>query len=72
MKDQLKQFKDDELKGFIVEAQRLLEERDRQRKEEAMKRIRAMAAEVGLAVEVKGPKKKRGRPSKAGAAGGKE
>jgi hypothetical protein len=72
MRENLKQYKDHDLKGIILEAQKLLDERDRQRKEDAMKRIRAMAAEVGLAVEVKGPKKKRGRPSQAGTAGSKE
>lgn len=66
MRENLKQYKDDDLKGIILEAQKLLDERDRQRKEEAMKRIRAMASEVGLAVEVRGPRKKRGRPSKTG------
>lgn len=62
MKDTLKQYSDDQLKAVIAAARDLLEERDRQRKDEAARRIREIAAASGLTVAVK-TRKKRGRPA---------
>ena len=61
MKETLKQYSDDDLKGLIAEARVILEARDKERKEEAMRRIRSIAAEHGLSIEARRPANKRGR-----------
>ena len=70
MKETLKQHSDDDLKGLIAEARVILEARDKERKEEAMRRIRSIAAEHGLSIEARRPANKRGRPPKANKASG--
>lgn len=66
MRETLKQRSDDDLKAIIADAQSILDERDKQRKDEAMRQIRAIAAEHGLSIEARKTGKKRGRPPKAG------
>jgi hypothetical protein len=65
MKETLKQYSDDDLKGLIAEAQAILRARDKHRKEDALRQIRAIASAHGLSIEAKTPAKKRGRPSRA-------
>jgi len=64
MKENLKQYSDDDLKDLITEAQTILQARDKQRKEEAMRQIRSIAANHGLSIEARRPAKRRGRPPK--------
>lgn len=64
MRETLKQYSDENLKAIIKDAQSVLDGRDKQRKDEAMRKIRAIAAEHGLSIEAKKPGKKRGRPRK--------
>ena len=66
MKDTLKQYNDDDLNSLIAEARTILNARDKQRKEDAMRQIRSIAAAHGLAIEARKPAKKRGRPPKTG------
>ena len=65
MRETLNQYSDENLKAIIKGAQNILDERDKQRKSEAMRKIRAIASEHGLSIEAKKPGKKRGRPRKA-------
>ena len=53
MRETLKQRSDADLKAIIADAQSILDERDKQRKDEAMRQIRAIAAEHGLSIEAK-------------------
>ena len=66
MRETLKQRSDDDLKAIIADAQSILDERDKQRQDEAMRLIRAIAAEHGLSFEARKTGKKRGRPPIAG------
>lgn len=65
MLNQLENYTDDQLLALITQAHKVLDQRDRERRNEAAKQIRQLAAEVGLAVEIKGAKKRRGRPRKS-------
>ncbi len=66
---ELSNLTEDQLRALMNEIQSELTARDKQRKDEATQRIKAMADAVGLSVSVKEKNaKKRGRPSKAGAA----
>ena len=67
MLEQLENYTDDQLMAIITQAHKVLDQRDRERRNEAAKRIRQLAAEVGLSVEIKGAKKRRGRPRKPSA-----
>ena len=64
MYDNLKQYTDDQLLELITQAHKILDERDHDRRKQAAKQIRLLAAEVGLAVEIKGTRKRRSRPRK--------
>ncbi|HKJ74231.1 MAG TPA: hypothetical protein VKA19_08965 [Alphaproteobacteria bacterium] len=68
MKETLEQYDDGGLRAIIAQAQEILDARDRERKAETARRIRALASEAGLSVEVK-RQKKRGRPKNAGKRG---
>ncbi|TQE99609.1 MAG: hypothetical protein FKY71_07780 [Spiribacter salinus] len=65
----LEEYDDDGLKALIAEAETVLAERERRRRDETVRQIRALAEDAGLAVEVK-PRKKRGRPRKKKSAAG--
>jgi hypothetical protein len=54
MLDQLENYTDDQLMALITQAHKVLDQRDRERRNEAAKQIRQLAAEVGLSVEIKG------------------
>ena len=69
MKETLNQYSDENLKAIITDAQNILDERDRKRKEDAMRQIRSIAAAHGLSIEAKKPGKKRGRPRKSSTGG---
>ena len=56
MLEQLENYTDDQLMAIITQAHKVLDQRDRERRNEAAKRIRQLAAEVGLSVESKGAK----------------
>lgn len=66
MTGNLEEYDDQGLKDLIAEAEKVLAERERRRKDETVRRIRALADEAGLSVEVKA-RKKRGRPRKKSA-----
>ena len=59
MNDQLNHYSDEELLALISDAKEILHERDKQQKQEAMKQIRALAAEAGLSVQLKGKRKRK-------------
>lgn len=61
----LEALPDDELRTLIERARRLLAAREAARRKEALARIRAMAKEHGLSLDVKAPPRRRGRPPKA-------
>ncbi len=62
MKAELEKLDDAGLYDVIREAKALLEQRSLERKKAALAEIRKLAAAVGMAVAVKEPKRKRGRP----------
>lgn len=57
---------DAELRALITQARRLLAERETARRKDALARIRTIAKEHGLALEVRKSPGRRGRPPKAG------
>ena len=59
-----REHQNDELKATIARANELLVERYRARKAQAAQRIKEIAAQAGLSVEVKGTGKRRERPPK--------
>ena len=59
MNEQLKHYSDEELLALISDAKEILHERDKLQKQEAMKQIRALAAEAGLSVQLKGKRKRK-------------
>jgi hypothetical protein len=63
--ESLESLKDDELQGVIAKATALLAQRDRQRKDEALEKVRVILASAGLpfsAVAGKGYKNGNGGP----------
>ena len=66
MKAELQKLDDAGLYEVIREARGLLEQRTLERKKVALAEIRKLAAAVGIAVAVKEPKRKRGRPPQNG------
>lgn len=62
MKEQLEKLDDAGLRQLISDAHALLDRRSQERKKAALAEIRKLAAAVGMAVAVKEPKRKRGRP----------
>lgn len=62
MKTELEKLDDAGLQEMIHAAKALLEHRSLERKKAALAEIRKLAAAVGMAVAVKDPKRKRGRP----------
>lgn len=62
MKVELEKLDDASLHDMIREAKALLEHRSLERKKVALAEIRKLAAAVGMAIAVKEPKRKRGRP----------
>jgi hypothetical protein len=60
-------YNDDQLHQMITDIRAELSERDKQRKKKAAARIKALANAAGLSVSVADkPRKRRGRPPKAG------
>ena len=53
MYEQLYQYSDEELLALIELAKEILSERDKQYKQETMRKIRELAADAGLSVQVK-------------------
>lgn len=53
MYEQLYQYSDEELLALIELAKEILIERDKQYKQETMRKIRELAADAGLSVQVK-------------------
>lgn len=66
MFDQLETMSDAQLRELADQALQLARKKEAQRKKETIKKIKLMAAEVGLSVEVSEAQKKtkRGRPRK--------
>jgi hypothetical protein len=64
--DTLERLSDEALKALITEARAVLARREAARRKDALQQIRALAKEHGLALDVKGPVRKRGRPPKSG------
>ena len=62
MRETLSQYNDENLKGIIAEARKILDEREKQRKDETIRRIRSLAAEAGLTIDVKGNAEKTRTP----------
>lgn len=60
--DQLETMQDSELQELVKRAQKALDSRAEKRKRDAVEEIRKLAQAHGLNVEVKGPRKRRGRP----------
>ena len=57
MYEQLKNYSDEELLALIELAKEILSERDKQYKQETMRKIRELAADAGLSVQVKSKRK---------------
>jgi hypothetical protein len=57
MYEQLKNHSDEELLALIQLAKEILSERDKQYKQETMRKIRELAADAGLAVQIKSKRK---------------
>ena len=57
MYEQLYQYSDEELLALIELAKEILSERDKQYKQETMRKIRELAADAGLSVQVKSKRK---------------
>lgn len=64
IRDHLPDESDESLKAIIADASTLLDQRDRERKKQAIAEIKAIAAQHGLKVEPRTPSAKRGRPRK--------
>lgn len=62
MRTELEKLDDAGLHDVIRTARMLLADRAQERKKAALAEIRKLAAAVGIAVAVKEPKRKRGRP----------
>ncbi len=54
----------DDLKAVAERAKALLDAKEKERQKQAIKEIQDLAAKHGLQVEVKGQRKRRGRPPK--------
>lgn len=65
MNEHLHNLTDEELTRLITEAKQILHERDKAYKRETMAKIRAMAAEAGLTVNLKSRRKAKPRPQKS-------
>lgn len=68
LRERLEAQPDDALRALISEAGAIIESRAAQRRRDAISEIQRLAKENGLAVDVKKPARKRGRPRKAGPA----
>lgn len=60
----LEGLSDDELRELVKRAQALLHERDREKRQQAVREIERLAKEHGIELEVKGQRKRRGRRPK--------
>lgn len=57
MYEQLYQYSDEELLALIVQAKEILDQRDKEYKQETMRKIRELAANAGLSVQLKSKRK---------------
>jgi len=57
MNEPLNHYSDEELLALIVQAKDILDQRDKEYKQETMRKIRELAADAGLSVQLKSKRK---------------
>lgn len=64
MNEQLNHYSDEELIALIAQAKEILHQRDKEHKQDTMRKIRELAADAGLSVQLKSKRKykKRSKP----------
>jgi hypothetical protein len=66
MNESLNHYSDEELLALITQAKEILHQRDKEYKQETMHKIRELAADAGLSVQLKSKRKYKPRKEKGG------
>lgn len=66
MNEPLNHYSDEELLALITQAKEILHQRDKEYKQETMRKIRELAADAGLSVQLKSKRKYKPRKEKGG------